>query len=33
MELSWIDVVDTAVKIGFGAVITVISGYLVLIKS
>lgn len=33
MELSWIDVVDTAVKIGFGAVITAISGYLVLIRS
>lgn len=33
MELSWIDIVDTAVKIGFGAIITAISGYIVLVRS
>lgn len=33
MDLNWIDVVDTAVKIGFGAIITAVSGYLVLIKT
>ncbi len=32
-DLTWIDVVDTSVKIGFGAIITAISGYLVLRKT
>ena len=30
MELTWISVADTAIKIGLGSVITAISGYLVL---
>jgi hypothetical protein len=33
MDLTWINVADTAVKIGFGALITAISGYLVLVKT
>jgi hypothetical protein len=32
MDLTWISVIDTAVKIGFGALITATSGYLVLVK-
>ena len=30
MEITWIDVADTAVKIGLGALISAISGYIVL---
>jgi gas vesicle protein len=33
MDLTWINVVDTAIKIGFGAIITAVSGYLVLAKT
>ena len=33
MDCSWIDVVDTAVKIGLGALISAISGYVVLVKT
>ncbi len=33
MDLTWINVVDTAVKIGLGATISALSGYIVLIKS
>jgi hypothetical protein len=33
MDLTWISVIDTAVKIGFGALITATSGYLVLVKT
>jgi hypothetical protein len=33
MDLTWISVVDTAVKIGFGALITAASGYLVLVRT
>jgi hypothetical protein len=33
MDLTWISVIDTAVKIGFGALITAASGYLVLVKT
>ena len=33
MELTWIDVADTAIKIGLGSLITAVSGYLVLIKN
>ena len=33
MDLTWINVADTAVKIGFGAVISAVSGYLVLAKT
>jgi len=33
MDLTWINVADTAVKIGFGALITAVSGYLVLVKT
>lgn len=29
-DLTWIDIVDTSVKIGFGAIITAVSGYLIL---
>ncbi|WP_351188639.1 hypothetical protein [Shewanella sp. TB4-MNA-CIBAN-0142] len=30
MDLTWINVADTAIKIGLGALITAVSGYLVL---
>ncbi len=33
MELTWINVADTAVKIGLGALISALSGYIVLITS
>ena len=33
MDLTWINVADTAVKIGFGAIISTVSGYLVLVKT
>jgi hypothetical protein len=33
MTTNWIDVVDTALKIGLGSLISMISGYLVLLKS
>lgn len=33
MECAWVEVVDTAIKIGLGAVIAGISGYVALIKS
>lgn len=33
MDLTWINVVDTAVKIGLGAIIIAVSGYLVLVKT
>ena len=33
MECAWVGVIDTAIKIGLGAVIAGISGYVVLIKS
>jgi hypothetical protein len=33
MDLTWINVADTAVKIGLGAVISAAAGYFVLIKS
>jgi hypothetical protein len=33
MECAWVEVTDTAIKIGLGAVIAGISGYLALIKS
>ena len=33
MDLTWISVVDTAIKIGFGAIISAMSGYLVLIRT
>ncbi|MDR5898854.1 hypothetical protein QC823_07615 [Halomonas vilamensis] len=32
MDLTWISVIDTAVKIGLGAAISGLTGYLVLIK-
>lgn len=32
MDLTWIGVVDTAVKIGLGAAISALSGYFVLVK-
>ena len=33
MDLTWISVIDTAVKIGLGALITAASGYLVLVRT
>lgn len=33
MEQTWVNVVDTAVKIGLGATISLLSGYLILIKT
>lgn len=33
MEQSWVSVIDTAIKIGLGALITAVSGYLVLRRS
>ncbi|UQG58570.1 hypothetical protein MIH18_12425 [Marinobacter sp. M3C] len=33
MDLTWINVVDTAVKIGLGALISAIAAYIALIKS
>ena len=30
MELSWLNIIDTAIKIGLGSLITAVSGYLVL---
>lgn len=33
MDLTWINVVDTAVKIGLGALISALAAYLALIKS
>jgi hypothetical protein len=33
MDLTWINVVDTAVKIGLGAFISAVSGYLILTKT
>ncbi len=33
MDLTWISVIDTAVKIGFGALIAAASGYLVLVRT
>jgi hypothetical protein len=33
MDLTWIDVADTAVKIGFTAVVTAVSGYFLLVKT
>lgn len=33
MDLTWINVVDTAVKIGLGALISAIAAYMALIKS
>lgn len=33
MDCAWVGVVDTAIKIGLGAVVAGISGYVVLIKS
>lgn len=33
MNCTWIEVVDTAIKIGLGAIVAGISGYLALIKS
>jgi len=33
MDCSWVEAVDTAIKIGFGAVVAGISGYVVLIKN
>ncbi|MGY1447447.1 hypothetical protein ACW582_09690 [Pseudomonas chlororaphis] len=33
MDLTWINVVDTAVKIGLGAAITALTAYLTLIKN
>jgi len=33
MELTWINVADTAVKIGLGALISALSGYFGLITS
>ncbi|MEQ6889109.1 hypothetical protein ABE957_10535 [Halomonas sp. CS7] len=32
MDLTWISIADTAVKIGFGATISALSGYFVLVK-
>ncbi len=33
MECAWVEVIDTAIKIGLGVVIAGISGYVALIKS
>lgn len=33
MELTWIEVADSAIKIGLGSIITAVSGYLVLTKT
>ncbi len=33
MDLSWINVADTAIKIGMGSLITAASGYLILSKN
>ncbi len=33
MDLAWINVVDTAVKIGLGALISAIAAYVALIRS
>ena len=33
MELTWINVVDSAVKIGLGALISAVSTYLMFVKS
>jgi hypothetical protein len=33
MDITWVNVVDTAVKIGLGSLITAISGYLILGKN
>lgn len=33
MDLTWINVVDTAVKIGLGALISVLAAYIALIKN
>ena len=33
MDITWIEVADTAIKIGLGALITAVSGYLILLHS
>jgi len=32
MSITWVEVADTAIKIGFGAIVAAISGYVVLLK-
>ena len=33
MDLAWVNVADTAVKIGFGALISALAAYIALIRS